>query len=64
MGCECSWAPTKVPGEARTDRGVKSLNHRVADMQLGSHLSTGFAILEEGNDELLGGGGHVYWGGK
>jgi len=64
MGCECSWAPTKVSREAGTDRGVKSLNHRVADMQLGSHLSTGFAILEEGNDKLLGGGGHVYWGGK
>jgi len=38
--------PTRVLGQAVFDRGVKSLNCRVADMHLGSHLVTGFAILE------------------
>ena len=31
-------------------------------MELGGHLSTGFATLEEDNEKLAGGGGHVYWG--
>ena len=64
MGCELSWASTKVPGEAGTDSFVKSLNHREADMQLVSHLSNGLAILEEGNDTGLGVRGHVYLGGR
>jgi len=64
MGCESSWAPTKVPGQAGTNRRVEPLDCRVADIQLGGHLSTGFSHLEEGNDRLLGVGGHVYWGVK
>ena len=64
LGCKGCWASTNLPGEAVTDSFVKPLNHRVADIHLVSHLSNGFAILEEGNDELVGGGGHVYWGGR
>jgi len=45
IGYELPWMPTRVLGQAVFDR-VKSLICRVADMHLGSHLVTGFAILE------------------
>jgi len=53
-----------VLGQAVFDGRVTPLNHRITDMELGSNLVTGFAILEEINDKLLGGGRHVYWGGR
>ena len=64
MGCKCSWAPTKASGEAGTNRTQNPVNSRVANIHFVSHLSTGLAILEEGDDELLGVWGHVYLGGR
>ena len=46
IGYELPWMPTRALGQAVFDIGVKSLNCRVADMHLGSHLVSGFAILE------------------
>ena len=40
------------------------VNSRAANIHFVSHLSTGLAILEESDDELLGVWGHVYWGGS
>jgi hypothetical protein len=57
------WAPTMLPGEGVADGRIESSNSRVADMCLGSHFMTGVAILEQSKDGLLGGRGHVCWGG-
>jgi len=64
MGCKDSWVPTKASGEAGTNRTQNPVNSRGANMCSVSHLSTGLATLEEGNDELLGVWGHVYLGGR
>ena len=44
------------------DGGVEPLDSRKADMHLGSHLSTGFAILEQCDDCSLSGRRHGCWG--
>ena len=49
---------TILSGEGVFDGGVEPLDSRKADMHLGSHLSTGFAILEQCGDCLLSGRRH------
>lgn len=64
MGIESSWMPTTASGEAGTNRRHDPVNGSRADMCFVSHLSTGLAILEESDDQLLGVWGHGYWGGR
>lgn len=64
MGFEYSWAATNISGEAGADGRVDSVYSSRANMDPVSHLSTGIAILEEGDDELPVVGGHVCWGGR
>ena len=54
--------PTMLSGEGVADGSVESLDSRKVDIHLLSHLSTGFAILEQSDDGLLSGGSHCCWG--